>query len=241
MFTCICGKEFKTKQALSGHQGYCEKYLGEDRYLQNIKNNKNAQLKAKQTLINNAKIKKQKELNQWILEQHTCEKCGKVMTKKYASGRFCSKECARGFSNYKCKNKIIFENGVTCPYCNKGLKDEFSLKYHLGSKHKLEENERKLNSNVILNNHVKLNITNKELIKYKEEHTYCEICGKSIDTIKNESNRFKSLCIDHNHSTNEFRGLLCLTCNSALGWFEKNELAIINYLAIKGKQYGNII
>lgn len=33
-------------------------------------------------------------MNQWIAEQHTCETCGKVMTEKYGSGRFCCKACA---------------------------------------------------------------------------------------------------------------------------------------------------
>lgn len=34
----------------------------------------------------------------------------------------------------------------------------------------------------------------------------CEVCGKS-----------KKLCIDHDHRTGVVRGLLCLTCNIALG------------------------
>ncbi len=33
-------------------------------------------------------------------------------------------------------------------------------------------------------------------------------------------------CLDHNHSTGEFRGWLCNKCNSALGWFEDD----INYV-----------
>lgn len=37
----------------------------------------------------------------------------------------------------------------------------------------------------------------------------CAICGSK-----------DNLCIDHDHSTNEVRGLLCLTCNSGLGMFK---------------------
>lgn len=38
--------------------------------------------------------KQQQQLDQWISEKHTCEHCGKLMTEKYGSGRFCCKACA---------------------------------------------------------------------------------------------------------------------------------------------------
>ena len=40
----------------------------------------------------------------------------------------------------------------------------------------------------------------------------CEACGKSA----------KRLYADHNHETGVFRGWLCLTCNSALGYLLEN-------------------
>ncbi len=36
----------------------------------------------------------------------------------------------------------------------------------------------------------------------------CMICGE-----------LKYLCVDHNHETGEIRGLLCVHCNSCLGWY----------------------
>ena len=48
--------------------------------------------------------------------------------------------------------------------------------------------------------------------KYKNG---CGICGRV-------SNGYKRLCIDHNHSTNTVRGLLCGRCNIAIGQFEDN-------------------
>ena len=50
----------------------------------------------------------------------------------------------------------------------------------------------------------------------------CELCGKE-DT----------LCYDHDHQTNKFRGVLCRMCNSSLGHFGDDEAGlqkVINYL-----------
>jgi hypothetical protein len=45
----------------------------------------------------------------------------------------------------------------------------------------------------------------------------CLICQKAP----------KKLCVDHCHSTNSIRGLLCLKCNSALGLFSESFSTII--------------
>lgn len=37
----------------------------------------------------------------------------------------------------------------------------------------------------------------------------CEICGKTL----------VRLVIDHNHKTGKLRGVLCVSCNAALGGF----------------------
>ena len=50
----------------------------------------------------------------------------------------------------------------------------------------------------------------------------CNICGKSFTETKH--------CIDHNHTTDKVRGLLCRSCNVFLGWFEKNRNPVIAYL-----------
>lgn len=250
MFKCVCGKEFKSKHALGGHQGYCKVYLGEDKYLEIINKNKEGQLKAKQTLLNNGKIKKEQELQQWISEKHKCEKCGKVMTEKYASGRFCSKECARGFSNYKgvynpitkLKNETlkpvmtkdieISDADYKCPLCDRYYRTEYGVTQHLKKLH----NEYYEDNCYVMRDNKSIGITHKNLKEYRKIHTKCEICGKDVNNIRQEHNQFKDLCIDHNHSTNQFRGLLCMTCNRALGWFEKNEQSVLQYLNNNGRE-----
>lgn len=237
MFTCICGKQFKTQQALNGHKGYCKEYLGKDKYLQVLKNNKDGQIKAKETLLKQSSIKKEQQLQQWISEKHKCEKCGKIMTEKYASGRFCCKECARGFSNYQGKD-IERQNSINrfkykCEICGNMYKNKLAFSQHLKLSHtEYYKLVKRVRSNTGL-----LDITEDELKQYRKNHIKCEICGKDIEDIKNENNHFNGLCIDHNHTTNEFRGLLCMTCNRSLGWFEKNEQNVISYLNNKGREH----
>ena len=47
---------------------------------------------------------------------------------------------------------------------------------------------------------------------WKSQDGKCAICGKSF---RNPSNAY----VDHNHKTEKIRGLLCLQCNSGIGFF----------------------
>ena len=67
---------------------------------------------------------------------------------------------------------------------------------------------------------------------YDNHNGKCDICGKEeiVD-------RFNRLCIDHNHETGEFRGLLCMGCNRGLGFFRDNPTYLRNaadYVEIVG-------
>lgn len=58
----------------------------------------------------------------------------------------------------------------------------------------------------------------------------CEICGSR------RKPGGRDLCIDHDHVTGEFRGMLCTTCNSGLGHFKDEAwrmIAAIDYLQRK--------
>jgi len=46
---------------------------------------------------------------------------------------------------------------------------------------------------------------------FQEQNGVCAICGCKGD------GRWKTLCVDHNHDTGNVRGLLCRSCNTALG------------------------
>ncbi len=57
------------------------------------------------------------------------------------------------------------------------------------------------------------NMSSEDLNKLKElQDNKCAICRKE------ESKRFR-LFVDHNHKTGKVRGLLCNSCNSAIGYF----------------------
>lgn len=44
----------------------------------------------------------------------------------------------------------------------------------------------------------------------------CAICGVNAEESKN------GLAVDHNHATDQVRGLLCVRCNVGLGYFKDN-------------------
>lgn len=48
------------------------------------------------------------------------------------------------------------------------------------------------------------------------EHGTCEICGHT------ETRRPQLMQRDHDHRTGRFRGLLCASCNTRLGWLERD-------------------
>lgn len=67
--------------------------------------------------------------------------------------------------------------------------------------------------------------------KFKDQNMVCDIC-------KQPCSQKKMLSLDHDHDSNEVRGLLCSSCNMALGGFLDNPqilLSAIEYLAKWGK------
>lgn len=103
-YKCVCGREFTNSQAFNGHKSHCKlvfknknKDLKKLDYLRTSKAAKTRNKKVKE--IND--IKKQEFLKNWISEQHKCERCGKIMTEYFGSGRFCSRACA----NCRCHSK----------------------------------------------------------------------------------------------------------------------------------------
>ena len=130
-----------------------------------------------------------------------------------------------------------------CKYCGRICKNKNSLVQHevrcksnpdhiicYGNKGNMPKHFR--NTKVKTSKGVQLDMTILELNEYRKTHPVCEICGRTIEEVVKWKSKFapKSLCIDHDHTTMKFRGLLCSVCNRQLGWYEKHKDSIEKYL-----------
>lgn len=61
---------------------------------------------------------------------------------------------------------------------------------------------------------------------YEQQNGLCAICG--TDTPGGPGERFR---VDHNHETNEVRGLLCNNCNRGLGYLKDSPTILSKALA----------
>lgn len=69
----------------------------------------------------------------------------------------------------------------------------------------------------------------------EKQNGLCAICGRQEWRKSRTDGKVTALCIDHCHSTNKVRQLLCHACNTAIGKFEdsveimEKAIAYINY------------
>lgn len=66
------------------------------------------------------------------------------------------------------------------------------------------------------------------LVLYEEQGGCCAVCKKSIKILDCFDNMSDIAHLDHDHKTNEIRGLLCTKCNKGLGHFDDNITALRN-------------
>ena len=149
MYQCECGKKYDTPQAYNGHKSHCIIHMQcHDKYEQFIQDDRSrhdtlrATVKQQKQERHNLKIQQEHdELAIWISEQHTCEKCGKIMTEKYGSGRFCSRSCANSHEHSeKTKEKIKYtlrnRQNTECNFGHSGeiFKQEYRNSYYQNPK-----------------------------------------------------------------------------------------------------------
>lgn len=95
-YICECGKEFGSPQSFNGHKCHCKVHqLAKHGNLNSYLKHKEAFVKKGHlTQRQNVDLHNKQSLQQWISEKHICEHCGKIMTEKFGSGRFCCRACA---------------------------------------------------------------------------------------------------------------------------------------------------
>jgi hypothetical protein len=132
----------------------------------------------------------------------------------------------------------------TCPSCkeNKPLQDYWKGQYSCIPCTK-ERQKNRWNSRTPkkrLQQHIKYKygVTEKELMDtLNSQGNACAICKDSLPDLLTYENRRRGYAIDHNHDSGEFRGVLCIKCNSLLGMAKDDKnilLAAIEYLEVKG-------
>lgn len=79
---------------------------------------------------------------------------------------------------------------------------------------------------------------------WQKQSGCCAICSEVLPDLMVYENRKRGYAIDHNHETGEFRGILCLNCNSLLGMARESKRVLqkaINYLDNNGSYELHIV
>lgn len=128
----------------------------------------------------------------------------------------------RARTKYREKNRQLLREKNREYYRNNPTAKESKKKYN--DKNKEKKKFYKIEKNY--------GLTKKQYCEILERQEYCcAICLQNVEEISK-----KTLDVDHNHKTNEIRGLLCGSCNRALGLFKDNKdslLRAIKYLENK--------
>lgn len=149
-----------------------------------------------------------------ISKVQLCERCGKTHDGSFATGRFCSRACANARSHSNATKEKI-SSSLAGRKHGRPISEETRQKIRIAQKKNYSILPYRIKGIVI-------NTTRGEVSKYKESCNFCEICGETCRT-------GRSLAVDHDHDTLNFRGLLCAKCNMNYDWFLKNVNGIERY------------
>lgn len=85
----------------------------------------------------------------------------------------------------------------------------------------------------------KYNLKMSDLVSaLQEQGGGCAICKDTLPDLLVYEGRRRGYAIDHNHETGEFRGILCLPCNSMLG-MAKDSASLLERAASYVKERGS--
>lgn len=198
-YICECGREFNSSQSFNGHKSHCTIHqMHRHGSLEFLELSDRNRTNSNHDTYNQVKVEREnkrlenkiRNLEQWLSEKHQCERCGKVMTEYYGSGRFCSRFCANSISHSEETKKKISDGlnkseAKTNYYLNKKLNN--ILKYDsnpdycviCGARIDYENRGRKTCSDEclkILNHNNGVKASHKKCKRSKNEIAFCNLC-----------------------------------------------------------------
>lgn len=153
---------------------------------------------------------------------YTCDICNKKFESVLQLGGH--KSSHSRYKGMKAKRKEII---YCCINCGKKEKTFCKTRKYCSCKCHYEFEKREREKKLVYG------VKPSELKRYKENQKTCEICGRKEvcnTSMSKRENRVNKLCVDHDHKTGLFRGMLCNSCNRKLGWYEKEKENIEDFL-----------
>lgn len=156
----------------------------------------------------------------------------KIEERKALKSKVC-KNCKEEklIENFRLQNK---ESHIYECYCRKCKNRMRQLRRQKGWKRGIPKKKLSYEQQHDRNLKRKFNISREQYLQMVEaQNNLCKICGNPETTLSKGKDKIIALAVDHCHTTGEVRGLLCNSCNAALGNFkDRSDLlqAAINYL-----------
>lgn len=169
--------------------------------------------------------------------------------KQYKSAEITRKRATAYYHNNK--EKILLKKKEFYKNNRERLLEEMKLRYNPDAKSEYDEehyiknrewrkkrsnvyyhkNRGKVKNSILLKNY-KISLEDYKQ-KLKEQGDCCAICKRPYDASKLFSE--KALAVDHDHTTGQVRGLLCETCNRAVGMFNDDVRIFTNAIEYLNK------
>lgn len=172
------------------------------------------------------------------MSERTCEYCEKPFTPKRPTRRFCSKACStRSWRNNAEYARLLAEGKKQCSKCEeiKSL-ENFHRRTGAGrggwvsrckgcisayyAKHNAKDHVRERKRELKLAQRYGITLEEYDRMLANQGHR-CVICQREHNDAQGP------LHVDHCHATGQIRGLLCRSCNTAIGAFEDDRRRLI--------------
>lgn len=137
---------------------------------------------------------------------------------KMGSCKKCILETSR--NNYSKTSKLRNQQSAAWAQAHRKTVSNYVIKHRLKFKDRYVDSRLKYMYGITSEDYTRILVEQKGL---------CAICNSICNT-------GKQLCVDHNHETGKVRGLLCRSCNSAIGLLKENTGTLLS--AIKYIKHG---